>query len=184
MIIKHIITMSKENVVCVKEKVSKIDNLFKLFSEINKKFTETGTLSACEELFDRYNGDDWMKYISFSEESYKRNPIAGMVNENLEFILICWKPTQGSPIHDHPENGCLVKILKGSLREDIYVNHDDEGYKFLCSKNNKKGDISYMERMSIVHKISNPSDEKSAISLHIYSPPKFKYTICKIISKI
>lgn len=169
-------------------KTENIDNLKELFESINNKFSETKTLKNCKEILECYNGTDWQKYISFSDETYKRNVISDMTNDNFEFVLICWKPMQESPIHDHPDNGCLVKILQGTLQEEIYLNEKNENeenninniYKHIESKINRVGDISYMEKMSLIHKISNPNKEFPSISLHIYSPPKFKTTIFKI----
>ena len=45
-----------------------------------------------------------------------------MSNELFEIIIISWNYNQKSPIHNHPENGCLMKILKGSLTEEKYNN--------------------------------------------------------------
>ena len=41
-------------------------------------------------------------------------------NEKYEIYLICWNKKQISKIHDHPENGCILKVLKGELIEYRY----------------------------------------------------------------
>lgn len=158
-----------------------ITDLDELFIEINKNFCVTKSLEHCKNLLAAYDGDDWKQYVEFSDTHYKRNHISKNTNDYLEFVLICWLPDQGSIIHDHPENGCLVKVIQGVLREDIYVSNDDESYTYTHTINNERGNISYMEKSSIVHKISNPTIMPS-VSLHVYSPPKFKHTVCKTTS--
>ena len=80
-----------------------------------------------------------------------------------------------SLVHDHPSNGCLVLILEGELTEDFYIKSDHKTYQYYGQRINKLCDVSYMEKDQIVHRISNSSGNKS-ISLHVYSPPKFKHT--------
>ena len=41
-------------------------------------------------------------------------------NDNFEIFVVCWSGKQGSYIHDHSENGCILKILKGRLTEYKY----------------------------------------------------------------
>lgn len=35
-------------------------------------------------------------------------------------LILVWTPGKGSPIHDHANAHCVMKILKGSLKETIY----------------------------------------------------------------
>lgn len=153
-----------------------INSLDELFIETNKKFSVTRSLEHCKDLLTIYNSDDWKQYVEYSDMHYKRNHISK--NDDLEFILICWLPNQGSIIHDHPDNGCLVKVIQGVLKEDIYVSDNNESYTYTHTIYNEQGYISYMEKSRVVHKISNPTDMPS-VSLHIYSPPKFKHSVCK-----
>lgn len=36
-------------------------------------------------------------------------------------MILCWKPDQESPIHDHPDSQCIMKILQGEVFEDLYT---------------------------------------------------------------
>jgi predicted metal-dependent enzyme (double-stranded beta helix superfamily) len=127
-----------------------------------------------------YTGDDWIDYVIFSPDNYNRvridtstcsSPCSSPCNAGIELILICWNVGQGSPIHDHPENGCLVKILRNELTEELY----DENVKLSSIRTLGEGDISYMESNKILHRILNPTTNQTT-SIHIYSPPKY---ICK-----
>lgn len=121
--------------------------------------------------------------------SYTRVIIPNMSNDLFELILICWDKNQTSPIHNHPENGCILKVLQGELTEDVYVRENidtlhsevlDKTYLHTKTRINPTNSISYMCGDDVIHKISNTNlneDEMcQTVSLHIYSPPKFKYT--------
>ena len=38
-------------------------------------------------------------------------------NNDFEILLINWDKHQGSPIHNHADNGCVLKMMKGELFE-------------------------------------------------------------------
>ena len=88
-------------------------------------------------------------------------------------MILCWKPGQKSPIHNHPNQGCIMKIIKGKLLEHKY---EIDQLKFVNQNIYQKDDVSYIDNSHCVHKISNIYPEK-AISLHCYSPGTFKATI-------
>ena len=156
--------------------------LHELFLCINKELQSGHTLLSCKNLIDTYNNDDWKNYVKFDVQKYTRVIIPDMSNELFEFILICWDKYQQSPIHNHPENGCIVKILQGELTEDVYIQDmNTNTYTYKTSRINTLNKISYMQGNNTIHKISNTSsndlDNCQTVSLHIYSPPNFKYMI-------
>jgi len=95
--------------------------------------------------------------------TYSRNTL--FRNDFFEIIFITWGAKSKSPIHDHPENGCILTVLDGNLIEERY-NPQGELYSnnFL-----KSGDIGYMENYIGKHRITNPND-RNVYSFHIYSP--------------
>jgi cysteine dioxygenase len=114
-------------------------------------------------------------YIYFDKsKNYTRNLIS-TDNKTYTLLLLCWNTNKYSPIHDHPENGCWVKIISGSINE----------IKYKC-KNNKLIEISndtinsgvtYIDNSIGLHKVGNPDNNIKAITLHLYSP---SYNNCKI----
>lgn len=52
---------------------------------------------------------------------YTRNLIA-TDNENYTLLLLCWNQNQDqrSPIHNHPGDGCYMRVLSGSIIEQLY----------------------------------------------------------------
>src|SRR4051812_34435637 len=57
-------------------------------------------------------------YIQFSDERYSRNLV--YKTEDFECLVLCWKPGQRSPIHDHANSICAVYTLDGLLSADNY----------------------------------------------------------------
>lgn len=102
-------------------------------------------------------------------------------------------PGKGSPIHDHANAHCVMKILKGSLRETLY-DYPDSGdtsritpaYPSLSpikaaaeaaaptqtkQTTYTQDQVTYISDKIGLHKIENPSQTEIAISLHLYTPP-------------
>ena len=145
--------------------MSTLNELFDLISKnINNK-----KLDEYISFVDEYSGNDWRKYVSFSEDNYKKNLVKE--NDELEMLVICWNNNQVSGIHDHPSNGCILKVLEGELEEYEYSNNNNKMHlinKNICKKNS----IGYQEGKNGLHSIKN--NDNKTISLHIYSPPNYK----------
>ena len=74
--------------------------------------------------------------------------------------------------HDHSENGCWLKMLKGNVIETQYRDNQsnlDIGETNLITE----GQISFMCNDFGYHSIKN-NTEDIVFSLHIYSPPLHK----------
>lgn len=117
-----------------------------------------------------YSGDDFKKYIHFSDESYARNYVVN--TELFDILILCWWPGQKTGIHGHPKDGCFVKILQGSIHETIY----DSNKKQLRENLHSAGDIMYNHDSIGYHVLQNPNNT-GTISLHIYSPGNYKPTL-------
>ena len=136
-------------------------------------FSNKKQLKDFEYLLEDYNENDFYDYIPKdylldTDSIYKRIKIKEFSNDNFEFIIIIWNPNSKTKIHDHPEKGCLIKILDGVLEEERY----DTQLKYLAYFKLNKNSTSYNESNEILHKISNNTNSHS-ISLHIYSPSNY-----------
>ena len=85
-----------------------------------------------------------------------------------EIILICWDRNSETKIHNHPNGGCILKVLKGNLNEKLYCNNTKQ-----IKQNNvlKENDTSYIDDNIGLHSIHN--NNNISFTLHIYSPPNF-----------
>ena len=98
-------------------------------------------------------------------------------NEQFETYQINWNKNAETIIHQHPKNGCIMKVIQGSLQEKLFnsITYPIE-QKEMTNKYEIKNtiynmnDVSYIDDMIGMHKIIALED---SISLHIYSPPKF-----------
>lgn len=140
-----------------------------LFSRINSQLKNEQKLKSLKNILEEYEGIDWKHYVSFNDDKYTRNTV--FRNDDIELIIISWNNNQISEIHDHPENGCLMKVLQGELYEHIYEINENE-INLVNVRNCKEGSIGYQEGAFGLHDIVN-KDNKT-VSLHIYSPPNYK----------
>lgn len=86
-------------------------------------------------------------------------------------LLLVWNPQKGSPIHDHANAHCIMKVLAGSLRETVYYTpeQDYERLEPLRIKSDKEhfpNDVAYIADDIGLHRVHNPSPDKVAVSLH------------------
>lgn len=124
-------------------------------------------------ILEKYDSDDWKEYDFFSELNYKKNLVYR--DKNYEMFVVCWKPKQASFIHNHPENGCIFKIIEGELSEHRY---DEDSLTLIESNNLSKNSLGYIDDTEGLHKMMNES-KKKCVSIHIYSPPDFIATLFK-----
>lgn len=68
--------------------------------------------------------EDWERYALFEpSKNYTRNLIS-TDNETFTLILMCWNSGKESPIHDHPCDGCWMRVCEGSVQEKRYVREE------------------------------------------------------------
>ena len=153
-----------------------IINLNMLGNVITEKLNSDQTLVDLMYILESYTGDDWKKYVNLNTEKYTRNIVFS--NDETDIILICWNNHQSSGIHDHPDRGCLLKVLEGELNEYVYIYKSDDvdnnnKMKFLKVNKLSKDQISYKQGKCALHDIRNEKDSPT-MSLHIYCPPNYK----------
>ena len=116
-------------------------------------------------------------YIHFTDDRYARNLVYKC--ENFECLVLCWRPGQRSPIHDHASSICTVYTLEGTLSADNYrktaVGHIRADY----SEDFRPGSVLSIQTTEI-HQVSNLQDSGNLISLHFYLGPlenSFLYSV-------
>lgn len=146
-----------------------INNIEELGAIITNKLNEGASLCNLRYLLENYNGTDWTSYMKFSDSKYVRNIV--LRNETIDIVIVCWEIHQGCGIHDHPDNGCLMRIMSGQLTEKVYAKNE-LGFELLNSNNLCDNQISYIQGKTGFHCISN-NGNKQTVSFHIYSPPNY-----------
>lgn len=153
-----------------------MDSIEKLAIKIDHEFRNGMKLEDMGWILKEYCGNDWTDYERYSEISYTRN--LAFRNECFEIMVICWNYGQRSCIHDHPSNGCFLKVLKGDLIEESYKMIDSRP-TIIKTINLPTGTIAYQQGKTGIHRIINPHDYQQTVTLHIYSPPNYVFNAIK-----
>jgi len=133
---------------------------------------------------------DWSQYAhSNSSKQYTRNLVMEVPNV-FNLLLLVWTPGKSSPIHDHVNSHCVMKILSGSLVERRFAwplspVKDTAVHKMVETSNAlfESGKVAYICDSMGLHSIENPSSEEYAYSLHLYTPPNAAMRGCHVFEK-
>ena len=121
------------------------------------------SLTTLQDLVSDYNADDWKQHIIYNNTTYNRKLVAR--TDEADIYIMSWKHGQCSKIHDHPEKGCIMRVMMGTVLEttfgegvgtaDILHYENDVTYKY-------GGDL---------HRIRAVTG--NAVTMHIYAPPGY-----------
>ena len=114
---------------------------------------------------DSISADLLSDYIHFSDERYSRNLLAH--GPQFYALVLCWKPGQASPIHDHKGASCGVRIIQGNATETSF-RWQGNTLKAHSVTTMRAGEVcgSFDED---IHEIRNNGSE-NLVTLHVYSP--------------
>lgn len=161
-----------------------VDDLSRILGPSSGLTSEDVDVKLLEELIESYvsQESEWQRY-AFADLSrgYTRN-LVDEGNGKSNLLILVWTPGKGSPIHDHADAHCLMKVLKGSLLETRYnypkaLNTAPMAIKETAYTENE---VTYMSDELGLHKISNPDPHHLAVSLHLYTPPNAAREGCNI----
>jgi predicted metal-dependent enzyme (double-stranded beta helix superfamily) len=112
---------------------------------------------------------DWKPYEHFdTSKNYTRNLVA-TDHATYTVLVLCWNPHKESPIHDHPCDGCWVRVLQGSIQECRYRSTPD-GLTCYQDEVYSAPGVTHIDDTEGYHKIGNAGGQP-AVTLHVYSPP-------------
>ncbi|EAQ87868.1 hypothetical protein CHGG_04487 [Chaetomium globosum CBS 148.51] len=127
---------------------------------------------------------EWSKFAMGDESrAYTRN-LVDEGNGKSNLLVLVWSPGKGSPIHDHGNAHCLMKILHGDLTETRYdfpEGETEKPMKVISEKVHKENEVAYMADELGVHRVSNQGSG-FAVSLHLYTPPNVAKGGCHIFN--
>ncbi|KAF4997859.1 hypothetical protein FGRMN_3560 [Fusarium graminum] len=128
----------------------------------------------------------WSKY-AFGDRTrgYTRN-LVDEGNGKSNLLVLVWSPGKGSPIHDHGNAHCIMKILRGELTETRYAfpeaNEEEEPMKVISERTFKENAVTYMADELGLHRVTNRGSD-FAVSLHLYTPPNVAKKGCHIFDE-
>ena len=123
--------------------------------------------------------EDVADFAHFSDSGYRRNVV--FQNDVVQLLCLCWKSGQRSPIHDHADSICGVKVMEGIATETVFE-HTPSGYiKAVASVDYGEGVI--ISEDSDTHQVSNlQAPGEDLVTLHVYSPPLTRMKLYTIYS--
>jgi hypothetical protein len=142
---------------------SKLTSIFKELNDNNLKIIR----SRVKDTLKSYDGNDWLSYVNKCDSKYNRELVYS--SPEYDLVIITWCKNQGCAIHNHPENGCTVKILQNCITEELY---ETETLKLQKSSTYKEGCIMYIDDTIGYHRMCNTCTEL-CVSLHVYAPGKY-----------
>merc|ERR1712106_1319014 len=136
-----------------------IEGLLELFS--NEK--EGIVIEDVQTFFNRYvfNPADIAKYAKWDKYKYTRN-LMHEGNSKFNLILMCWPEGIASPIHDHADSHCFMRILDGDAKETRFfwprqTCNPDGSLIEMTSRSVPAGVTAYMSDELGLHRIENAS---------------------------
>ena len=112
---------------------------------------------------------DLQPYIGFKEGNYWRHRVCR--NQAVEMLVICWRPGQKTPIHDHNGSHGVVRVQQGQMFETIFAYDIEQG---LCCDNSRECPTGTVTGADVpdIHQLGNPdSSGQDLITVHVYAPP-------------
>lgn len=108
----------------------------------------------------------------------KGSPVHGKLSANMLCSSLCWnflpqnsyEPLTNSltPLLDHADSHCLMKVLRGTLKETRYdfPKNAKTPPKVIKETLFQENQVTYMSDELGIHKVTNPDLENVAVSLH------------------
>lgn len=111
------------------------------------------------------SADALAEFIRFSDARYCRNLVG--YGSQFYVLLLCWKPGQASPIHDHCNATCGVRVVSGVATETRFRERGT-GLAEDTVRRLRAGEVCGSIDEDI-HQVRNEGDD-NLVTLHVYSP--------------
>lgn len=115
------------------------------------------------------NREDLLPYIGFKDGNYWRHRVCR--NDFAEMLVLCWRPGQRTPIHDHNGSQGAVMIYEGLLWETTFNFDPNSGLAYKSGREYVAGEVT-AAAVPDIHQLGNPDvSGQDLITIHLYSPP-------------
>lgn len=113
--------------------------------------------------------DDLRPYRFFKSGTYARHRV--MRNEFAELLILCWKPGQRTPIHDHNGSYGAVRVCEGVMWETIFKLNGERKLYYQSGREWNIGEATGAD-VPDIHQLGNPEvSGQDLVTLHLYAPP-------------
>ena len=125
--------------------------------------------------------DELRDYVRFDPDRYRRNLLhEGPAHQAL---VLCWRPGQRSPIHDHRGSSCGVRVIRGVSVETLFERRSGGHVYAVGSREHPPGTVIGSQDDEI-HQISNLDEHEDLITLHVYTPPLLRMGVYSLTDPI
>lgn len=108
-------------------------------------------------------------FVSFKLATYARHRV--FRNEFAELLVLCWRPGQRTPIHDHNGSHGVVRVCEGVLWETMFQMDEMRGLIYESAREWTAGGTTGAD-VPDIHQLGNPEvSGQDLITLHLYAPP-------------
>lgn len=112
---------------------------------------------------------DLQPYLGFKEGNYWRHRVCR--NDAVEMLIICWRPGQKTPIHDHNGSHGVVRVQQGLMWETTFRFDEQQGLCYDTGRECPEGTVTGAE-VPDIHQLGNPEvSGRDLITVHVYAPP-------------
>ena len=117
-------------------------------------------------------------YVSFKEGTYARHRVR--LSEHAELLVLCWRPGQRTPIHDHAGSFGAVKVLRGVMWETLFEMEEGSGLAYKSGREWTPGHVTGAD-VPDIHQLGNPDvSGRDLVTLHLYAPPLTSLNVYKV----
>ena len=144
---------------------------FKTLADTLRSMTSVPSLADTYNLVEQTDiaADEIAPYLGFKAGNYSRHRV--MKNEFVEMLVLCWKPGQRTPIHDHNGSHGAVFIHEGILWETTFEDDVETGLNYKLHRELRAGGLTGSE-VPDIHQLGNPDvSGRDLVTIHIYAPP-------------
>ena len=122
--------------------------------------------------------DELRPRVGFKEGAYARHRV--YLCEHAELLVLCWRPGQRTPIHDHNGSFGAVRVLQGVMWETLFEMDDSRGLLYTSSREWTHGSVTGAG-IPDIHQLGNPDiSGQDLITLHLYAPPLTSLNVYKV----
>ena len=122
--------------------------------------------------------DELRPYVSFKEGTYARHRVH--LHAHAELLVLCWRPGQRTPIHDHAGSYGAVRVLRGVMWETLFEMQEGEGLAYKSSREWTPGHVTGAD-VPDIHQLGNPEvSGQDLITLHLYAPPLTSLNVYRV----
>jgi cysteine dioxygenase len=124
------------------------------------------------------NAEELRPYVSFKEGTYARHRVH--LGPHAELLVLCWRPGQRTPIHDHAGSYGAVRVLRGVMWETLFEMEGGEGLVYKSSCEWTPGRVTGAD-VPDIHQLGNPDvSGRDLVTLHLYAPPLSSLNVYKV----